>query len=82
MRMPSVMSVPPPISRKLGLALVLHHSGDLVPRVSLDSSCNAALRAWMFLSASIMRRILCPKTSFSCSNLDMSDKCTGQSMRT
>ena len=32
--------------------------------ISLDSSCNAALRVWKPLCASIMRRTLCPNMSF------------------
>ena len=36
----------------------------------------------MFLGASIMCQILCPKMSFTCSIVDMSDERTGQSMRT
>ena len=67
-----------PVSRKLGFALASHalnNSGNLVPR---DSSCNAALRAWRFLGASIMRRALCLKIFFTCSIVDMSDERTGQ----
>ena len=71
------------IRRKLGLALASHTpNGDLVPRDQPDSSCNAALTAWRFLGASIMRRTPCPERSFTYSIVDMSDERTGQSMDT
>ena len=82
--MPSVTSVSQ-VSCKLELALVLHtqnNSSDLVPRVQPIFPCNVALRTWRFGSASIISRALCPKLSFTCSIVDMSDEGTGQSLRT
>ena len=50
--------------------------------INLNSSCNATSRAWRFLSASIMCRTFCPKMSYTCSIVGMSDEHTGQSMPT
>ena len=80
--MPSV-SILSPVSRiractgfMLQIILVIWYQG-----ISLDSSCNTALRAWRFFSDIIMNQTLCFKKSFPCSIVDMSDEGTGHSIR-
>ena len=69
------------ISGKLGLLLASHNlnnSGDLVSRAQL---LKRPIKSLIFV-ASIMRRILCPKMSYTYSTVDMSDERGGQSMHT
>ena len=81
MRLLSVASMAP-VSGKFGLTSASHTPDNSTGSPEVDSFCNAASRAWMFLGASIMRRTICPKMSNTFATVDMSDERTGQSKRT